>query len=135
MEQVQLRISKHRENYATAVRRVLQVSNALVISQSHSAGTNGATEELTTVKSQLTQLQQEVRKQRKNGGKGDRKGRGKGRREGHMPDTDQSDEPPKKKAACFKWNVSKPCANDPCTYAHVCSKCGDAGHKRPDCSK
>ena len=88
---------------------------------------------LVKVKEQLSQLQQDVRKQRR-GGKGDGKHMGR-HGEGRTPDATKPEEASPKKKACFKWNATKPCANVPCPFAHICQKCGDAGHKRTDCTK
>ena len=56
-----------------------------------------------------------------NGGVGDApgaKGKGKGKGNG----------------ACYGWNDGN-CTRNPCGFKHICSKCGSADHKRPQCTQ
>ena len=52
-------------------------------------------------------------------GDGTAKGKGKGKGKGN--------------GACYAWNDGKPCAQNPCSFKHICSKCG-GDHKRGACT-
>ena len=36
--------------------------------------------------------------------------------------------------ACYGWNDGN-CTRNPCPFKHICSKCGSADHKRPQCTQ